>query len=113
MLRIAPTNWRSYEHIAAEIELLCFLHQRRISTPQPVPQKDGAYIQILHAPEGPRYAVLFTFVPGAPPGEMTEVESYRFGRAIANCTPSLMAIRQAAPISALTQQIWLTDHWPV
>lgn len=83
VLRISPTGWRSYEHLAAEIELLRFLHQHRISTPQPVPQKDGAYVQTLHAPEGPRYAVLFTFVPGAPPDEMTEGESYRFGRAIA------------------------------
>jgi Ser/Thr protein kinase RdoA (MazF antagonist) len=83
VLRISPTDWRSYEHLVSEVELLRFLHGRHISTPQPVPQKDGAFIQTLHAPEGPRYAVLFTFVPGAPPDEMTEVESHRFGQAIA------------------------------
>jgi Ser/Thr protein kinase RdoA (MazF antagonist) len=82
VLRVSPTAWRPYEHLAAEIDLLNFLRQNRIIVPQPVQQKNGSYIQTLDAPEGPRYAVLFTFVPGAPP-RPTEAHSYRYGQAIA------------------------------
>ncbi len=82
-LRVSPTNWRTYEHLETEIALLQFLHRYNITTPQPVSQQDGTYIHTLKAPEGPRYAVLFTFVHGAPPRPMTEAYSYAYGQAIA------------------------------
>jgi len=83
MLRVSPVNWRTYGHLETEIELLQFLPQHNITTPQPLPQADGSYIQTLNAPEGPRYAILFTFVPGAAPEAMTEAYSHRYGQAIA------------------------------
>jgi Ser/Thr protein kinase RdoA (MazF antagonist) len=82
VLRISPTDWRSYEHLAAEIDLLIFLDQHHITVPQPIPDQDGAYIQTLNAPEGPRFAVAFSFVPGVPHSP-TKAHSYRFGQAIA------------------------------
>jgi len=82
VLRVSPTGWRSYEHSTAEIDLLNSLQQNQISVPQPIPQRDGTYIQILNAPEGPRYAVVFSFVSGVPHSP-TKVHSYRFGQAIA------------------------------
>lgn len=83
VLRISPTNWRSCEQLAAEMDLLSFLHQNHISVPEPIRHKDGAYIQTLNAPEGPRYAVIFSFVPGDP-SSPTEAQGYRFGQAIAH-----------------------------
>ncbi len=83
ILRVAPTGWRTYEHLAAEIDLLRFLHRQQIPAPQPIPQTDGTYVQTLLAPEGPRYAVAFTFVPNASSGPMTEIRSNRYGQAIA------------------------------
>lgn len=83
MLRISPTNWRSYEHIQTEIALLQFLPGHSIATPQPLPQRDGTYIQPLLAPEGLRYGLLFTFVPGAKANPMTDAYGYQYGQAIA------------------------------
>ena len=83
VLRIAPANWRSLEQVAAEIDLLRYLQQKQIAVPGPIRHRDGTYIQTLHAPEGPRYAVLFTFVPGVPP-DPTEGQAHRFGQAIAH-----------------------------
>jgi Ser/Thr protein kinase RdoA (MazF antagonist) len=83
ILRVSPTGRRSYEQLAAEVDLLNFLHARHISVPQPVQQKDGTHIQTLSAPEGPRYAAVFTFAPGASPNPMTESHSYRYGQTIA------------------------------
>jgi len=82
VLRIAPANWRSYENLKAEIDLLQFLRRHQITVPQPIQQRNGDFIQTLNAPEGPRFAILFTFVPGEAhsPGKMN---SYRFGQAIA------------------------------
>lgn len=84
MLRIAPAGWRSYEQVAAEVDLLNFLRQRRLSVPRPIPQKGGAYIQTLPAPEGPRHALLFSFAPGTPPVPFTEADSYHYGQALAH-----------------------------
>ena len=75
MLRVAPANWRSLEEIKAEIDLLHFLNRHQLVVPQPVAKKDGSFIQALNAPEGIRYAILFTFVPGASPS-MTETAGY-------------------------------------
>jgi Ser/Thr protein kinase RdoA (MazF antagonist) len=83
-LRVSPTGWRSYEHLSAEIELLHFLRQHAFPVPEPIPQKGGAYIQTLNAPEGPRYAVAFSLAPGSSPAPITEVFSYRYGQAIAH-----------------------------
>src|SRR5215212_3879269 len=66
VLRVAPTQWRSPSHFGAEIDLLLFLHQSGLQVPQPVPSADGSYLHTLLAPEGLRYAVLFTFIPGQP-----------------------------------------------
>jgi len=82
MLRVAPANWRSLEQFNAEIDLLHFLDRRQLTVPQPVAQKDGGLIQALNAPEGIRYAILFTLVPGASPS-MTETAGFRFGEAVA------------------------------
>src|SRR5262245_26729180 len=82
MLRVAPANRRSREQMLAEIDLLRYLGQHGILTPQPVALRDGAYLRTLAAPEGPRHAVLFTFVPGVP-YNATTTDGYRYGQAIA------------------------------
>jgi len=83
ILRISPTDWRTTEQINAEIELLNYLDQHHVSAPKAVAQRNGQYIQALNAPEGIRYGVLFTFVPGAPPDLMKEQASHHYGQAIA------------------------------
>ncbi len=81
-LRISPAGWRSEEQVLAEINLLQFLRERHLTAPQPIPRRDGAYVQALHAPEGLRYAILFGNLRGTPcPPD--ETGSFRFGMALA------------------------------
>jgi len=82
-LRVAPTDWRSVEQINVELNLLQFLNQHNISVPQPVTTQNGDRIPAINAPEGIRYAVLFSSVTGKPANEMTESISRQFGRAVA------------------------------
>ena len=84
VLRISPAHWRSREHVLAEMRLLRYLGRRGLTVPQPVEQRDGTTVQTLDAPEGPRHAVLFTFVPGSGlPPDPTEDQARRYGEAIA------------------------------
>jgi Ser/Thr protein kinase RdoA (MazF antagonist) len=82
MLRIAPTQRRSDAQVATEIDLLHFLHHQGLQVPQPVTLRDGTVVRRLAAPEGPRHAMLFTYVPGAA-YTPTATHSYRYGQAIA------------------------------
>jgi Ser/Thr protein kinase RdoA (MazF antagonist) len=82
MLRICPTGQRSFKQLAAEIDLLNYLHQNHFKVPRPIPQMNGSFIQALQAPEGTRYAVVFSFVPGTPHSP-TKEHSFRFGQTIA------------------------------
>ena len=63
-LRISIYGWRNKEELEAEIELLNYLHNLGISVAIPVPDNEGKYIQEINAPEGIRYAVLFTEAKG-------------------------------------------------
>jgi Ser/Thr protein kinase RdoA (MazF antagonist) len=83
MLRIAPAQRRSDAQLATEINLLYFLHHRGLHVPQPVTLRDGTAVRTLAAPEGPRQAVLFTYVPGMGYTPTTS-HSYRYGQAIAH-----------------------------
>ena len=82
VLRVSPTGRRSWDQLAAEIDLLNFLDQKHIAVPRPVRRRDGDYIQTLNAPEGDRHAVVFAFVSGTPYRPTTK-HARRFGQAIA------------------------------
>src|SRR5215216_5895431 len=83
MLRIAPAHRRSDEQLATEIDLLHFLQHQGLHVPQPVTLRDGAAVRTLAAPEGPRHAVLFTYVPGTG-YTPTTTNSYRYGQTVAH-----------------------------
>jgi Ser/Thr protein kinase RdoA (MazF antagonist) len=82
MLRVAPAGRRTLAQQAAELELLLHLHRNGLIVPQPVPHRDGQFLTMLIAPEGPRVAVLFTFLPGTS-FTATEPNSIRYGKATA------------------------------
>ncbi|MEZ4868981.1 MAG: phosphotransferase [Caldilineaceae bacterium] len=83
MLRISLGGWRTQAHIEAEITLLQWLGEHGFTTPQPIRRQDGAYLQSLHAPEGERYAVLFTFVDGEPSADLDPEQSRCYGQLVA------------------------------
>jgi Ser/Thr protein kinase RdoA (MazF antagonist) len=66
-LRVYRSCWRSYNDVAYELDALNHLHRKGVSVAHPVPMKDGSFIQIINAPEGPRCIVLFTTAVGKEP----------------------------------------------
>ncbi|PZW29317.1 Ser/Thr protein kinase RdoA (MazF antagonist) [Thermosporothrix hazakensis] len=82
-LRIYRAGWRSRDAIRYELELLHHLDQRGIAVSTPISREDGEYLTELLAPEGPRFAVLFSYAPGEPPDRHSVEDSYIHGRALA------------------------------
>ncbi|SDX03876.1 phosphotransferase [Paenibacillus sp. CF384] len=64
VLRIYKEHWRKKNDVDFEVELLNHLNDKEIPVSAPVPRKDGGYVIELDAPEGERYAVLFTYAEG-------------------------------------------------
>ena len=67
VLRVYRHNWRDLQDIEAEIELIQFLRSEGVGVSFPVPDKNGTMIRQIGAPEGIRYAVLFSYAEGRPP----------------------------------------------
>ncbi|GHO97483.1 hypothetical protein KSF_075310 [Reticulibacter mediterranei] len=91
MLRVyqAPRSigrtWRTSSDVLYEIDLLLHLHRKGVAVSVPVARKDGTLLQTLQAPEGPRQAVLFTYVEGVElsPASIDEMGSRLYGSTVA------------------------------
>jgi len=75
-------NWRSAADINYELEALDHLAAKGESVSTAVRRLDGARITAIPAPEGKRFAVLFTFAPGREL-KQDEADSAAFGRSCA------------------------------
>lgn len=64
IFRVYSFNWRTALEIGEEIRLLNLLKENNIPVSYPIKDTQSTYIQELDAPEGKRYAVLFSFAPG-------------------------------------------------
>jgi Ser/Thr protein kinase RdoA (MazF antagonist) len=64
ILRIYKANWRNKQDIVFEIELLNHLIRKKIPVSGPLLRRNGGYLVELDAPEGLRFAVLFTYAEG-------------------------------------------------
>ena len=62
--------------------MLNHLSNKGISVAKPILKRDGDYITVILAPEGERYAVLFTYAEGkeAPYEEDIETKAFNYGR---------------------------------
>jgi Ser/Thr protein kinase RdoA (MazF antagonist) len=81
VLRVYRHNWRDLSDIEAETELIRFLHSEGIGVSFPLPDGDGRLIREISAPEGIRYAVLFSYAEGSPPlPAITREQSRAAGR---------------------------------
>ncbi|MBE9917768.1 homoserine kinase [Paenibacillus donghaensis] len=84
VFRVYRGDWRTNEsEIVFEMELLQHLDKQGISVSLPIPDRQGNIIQKLQAPEGTRFAVLFTFAEGEERGIDSEEISERFGKDVA------------------------------
>jgi Ser/Thr protein kinase RdoA (MazF antagonist) len=82
ILRIYRARWRSLPEVRYELDALTHLAQKDLSISTPLATKDGRFIRTLHAPEGDRQAVLFTYAKGKAlthEGQQSEL----YGRAVA------------------------------
>ena len=64
IFRVYSLNWRTEKEIEEEIRLLTLLRANDLPVSVPVADMDGNYTQLLHAPEGSRFGVLFSFAEG-------------------------------------------------
>ena len=64
VLRVYSYLWRTEIEITEELRFLNCLKENKINVSYPMRDKRGDYIQMLPAPEGIRYAVLFSFAAG-------------------------------------------------
>lgn len=83
VFRVYSLNWRSKTEIDEEIKMLNQLKENAISISYPLSDKENSYIQILSAPEGERFAVLFTFAPGEKQHLISEETHFQIGQLIA------------------------------
>ncbi len=84
IFKVYRYNWRNMEEIEAEIELLQYLKANGVSVSIPVPDRDNNLIQKIYAPEGVRYAVLFSYAKGESPlARITSEQSHITGRELA------------------------------
>lgn len=67
VFRVYRKDWRNYSAIEFELEVICYLHNKNIFVSYPIKKIDGNYINDIPAPEGVRYAVLFSYAKGKTP----------------------------------------------
>ncbi|GAB3061045.1 phosphotransferase [Virgibacillus ainsalahensis] len=67
IFRVYRNGWRNKEAIQFELDALLYLNKSSFPASKPIVKDDGTYVCDIHAPEGLRYGVLFTFSEGERP----------------------------------------------
>ena len=82
ILRVYRHGWRTKPQIQAELEMLDYLHQHKLPVSYPIKRKDRSFLTRIAAPEGVRYAALFTTAAGQPM-ELNARNSRAYGELLA------------------------------
>lgn len=86
-LRVYRTGWRTDADVRYELDALLHLHRAGVPVAPPLADRDGTFMHVVQAPEGPRQIVLFPYAPGVPSGELPRQAQadypYLYGRAVA------------------------------
>ena len=84
ILRVYRRGWRSFEAINFELELLAFLHETHMPVAYPIERNSGGFTVAIAAPEGKRYAALFSYAQGLAVNEkLSSEQSLRLGEVLA------------------------------
>ena len=83
VFRIYSHNWRTEQEITEELRLINLLKASGVSVSYPVMDLHQQFIQKLPAPEGLRYAVLFSYAPGKKVRNFSEASCYDLGSLMA------------------------------
>lgn len=84
VLRIYRAGRRSLSDVRAELDALIHLRRKGVSVSSPIAGRDGDLVRVLDAPEGPRYAVLFSYAPGRPRPRDSALDRSADGRLLAD-----------------------------
>ncbi len=79
IFRVYKHNWRSLETIETELKLLNYLNANDVSVSYPIEDLQNNHIQKINAPEGIRYAVLFSFAEGRSIKKLSAEQAYLLG----------------------------------
>jgi Ser/Thr protein kinase RdoA (MazF antagonist) len=84
-MRVYRAGLRSRSDVSYELEMLNHLHKKGVGVAHPLPTRSGSYFLDLPAPEGTRFAALFTLAPGKEPSydEQPQILAEKYGRAVA------------------------------
>jgi Ser/Thr protein kinase RdoA (MazF antagonist) len=75
ILRVYHAKPHTRDSILSEVQLLDHLHQHGLSVAHPIRRSDGDWLLTLDAPEGTRYAVLYSFAEGEQISATTSLDS--------------------------------------
>ncbi|MEO6135841.1 MAG: phosphotransferase, partial [Ginsengibacter sp.] len=81
--RVYSFNWRTQTEIQEEINLLLKLKENNIPVSFPLADLENNFIQILGAPEGNRFGVLFSFAQGQKIHVVSEDVHFQIGQIMA------------------------------
>ena len=87
-LRVYRCGWRKKSAIEAEVDILNYLARNKQPVSHPVRKKSGAYLTRIAAPEGTRYAALFTEAAGGPP-DYNAANCRQYGEIVAGMHSSM------------------------
>lgn len=84
-LRVYRSRWRTLADIRYELDLLNHLQRKGFAAARPIPRRDGSLYAELAAPEGTRYAALFSEAPGKliSYDQKPEQAAFGYGQAVA------------------------------
>jgi Ser/Thr protein kinase RdoA (MazF antagonist) len=84
VLRISHAHWRTQSDVRFELEFLDYLRQRGTPVAVPLRTRNSELSVEISAPEGLRYASLFTYAPGRiPVGDLNAEQSHKLGETVA------------------------------
>lgn len=85
IFRVYPYGRRAKSAIIAELKLLNYLDAQNVPVSVPIATKTDRFLVPFAAPEGERLAALFTYAPGTPLTETSDMDHIRvFGRTLAD-----------------------------
>jgi Ser/Thr protein kinase RdoA (MazF antagonist) len=114
VLRVSHWGWRSRSDIDFELALLDFLHQKGVSVASPLRTTAGQLVIVINAPEGDRYASLFTYAPGSIPiGDLSLRQATKLGETVAKMHQAGSEFECDFERKPLTLEYLLDESWDV
>jgi len=84
ILRLYRTHWRSEDAIHFELDVLSFLAKKGLNVSAPILNNKAEYLMAYDAPEGERFATLFSYAEGEAPENSIDTQTVRLlGKSVA------------------------------